>query len=142
MVIEIPFEAVVPIAGSVLALVGGLYGRTLAAENSMLKQQIDTLEQQQRMDMERINDGHESIWKEITCQRESLTQNKEAVIRLNSSIERLNEILPKLEQAMTGKVSTDMCNTIRRSCLDSRKEGGKMPGGMRHDDPPHTERLK
>ena len=63
-----------------------------------------------RNDMQRLEATHEAMWEELKTQREALTQNKEAVIRLVASIERLNEILPRLERTISDKIGRTECD--------------------------------
>lgn len=79
-----------------------LYTKAVNAENKTLKTELDSMASQHKVDIMRIDDSHKEIWEEMKQQRVSLNQNREAVIRLNASIERLNDILPRLEQVVMG----------------------------------------
>ena len=112
MTIDLDADWIVTTVVSLAAMVGGLYARTIQAENRTLRLELTNLKDSYKDDMQRIDNTHDDLWTEIKMQRESLAQNREAVIKLNSSIERLNEILPKLEAAVTGKVSRQDCATM------------------------------
>ena len=121
MMIELDQGTITTVAIALFGGIATLYSRNTAIENKMLKSEIDTLKTQHNNDIARIDNCHEDIWIEIKCQREALSQNKEAVIKLNASIERLNEILPGLERMISGKVSLEQCQANQSNCIDRRK---------------------
>lgn len=114
MLIDLQADWVVTGVISGVGLVVGLYSKAIKAENAVLKSTLDSMSKQYEVDMSRIQSTHEDIWQEIKCQRESLAQSREAIIMLTSSIERLNEILPRLEKVVSSKVSADQCDLHRR----------------------------
>lgn len=137
MMIDLSAEAVVTIVLALGGTIGTIYGRSIAAENQALKTELGSMKDQHTKDIARIDSGHDDIWNEIKDQRESLSQNREAVIRLNSSIERLNEILPKLEAAVSDKMSVKQCELVRQNYVDKRIHRNiPIPGGRRAQDPP------
>ena len=114
MVIDLQADWVVTGVISGVGLVVGLYSKAIKAENAVLRATLESMSKQYEVDMCRIQSTHEDIWQEIKSQRESLAQNREAIIMLTSSIERLNEILPRLERVVSNKVSTEQCEFHRR----------------------------
>ncbi len=114
MTIDLEADWIITTVVSLAAMVGGLYARTIQAENRTLRLELTNLRDSYKDDMQRIENTHGDLWTEIKMQRESLAQNREAIIKLNSSIERLNEILPKVEAAVTGKVSKHDCDSLMR----------------------------
>lgn len=122
MVVDLQADWVVTGVISGVGLVVGLYSKAIKAENAVLKSTLDSMSKQYEVDMNRIQSTHEDIWQEIKYQRESLAQSREAIIMLTSSIERLNEILPRLEKVVSSKVSADQCDLHRRQgALSNRK---------------------
>lgn len=105
-----------------IALAGGiatLHTRASAAEkkllieaNEALQENIQQLDRRHREDMKRMDGMFLEVWTEIKCQRESLTQNREATIKLLSSIERLNEILDKIELRLVETVTKTECKLM------------------------------
>lgn len=135
MVIDVDVNYIATAAVSVAAVIGGLYTRAIQAENRELRFEMSQLRMQYSTDMSRIDLTHDELWKELKLQRESLAQNREAIIKLNSSIDRLNEILPKLELAVDGHVSHAQCEFFREQCSDRRKHPAvSIPGGRRSGD--------
>jgi hypothetical protein len=106
---EITTESIIAVTFGVVSGAYALGLRALQAENRGLRAEIDTFKRQHDKDLERLDDNHCEIWTEIKAQRESLLHNREAVIKLNASIDRLNEILPNLEKLIGSKVSKDQC---------------------------------
>lgn len=122
MIVDLQADWVVTGVISGVGLVVGLYSKAIKAENAVLKSTLDSMSKQYEVDMNRIQSTHEDIWQEIKYQRESLAQSREAIIMLTSSIERLNEILPRLEKVVSNKVSADQCDLHRRQgALFNRK---------------------
>jgi hypothetical protein len=107
----------------ILAVGGGLaaqHSKTVKAENQALRdanlalsEEIDLLRQQHKEDVRRIEGVHVEIWMELKYQREALSQNRETTIKLISSIERLNEILDKLEIGLNDRVTRNECTLLR-----------------------------
>lgn len=135
MTIDLSSEGVITGVVSVLSLIFGLYGRSLQAKNDALQRQIDDFGEQHEKDVERLDDMNTKIWSEIRCQMEASTRNSEAIIKLLGSIDRLNEILTKMDNKLDSKMSSEMCSTIRQNYVNLRRENRPMPGGRRHDDP-------
>lgn len=111
-----------------IAFVGGiatLHTRASTAEkkllqdaNESLQAEIDKLEKKHRDDMKRLDGMFMDVWTEIKCQREALSQNREATIKLLGSIERLNEVLDKIELRLEEAVTKTECRLIRRDYTD------------------------
>jgi hypothetical protein len=99
-------------AAAVMGTMVTLYTRAVNAENQNLKTELELMKTQHKSDISRIEGAHDEIWQEIKLHRDSLAQNREAVIRLNSSIERLNDILPRLEQVVMGMTLHDPSVTL------------------------------
>lgn len=139
MIIDLTPDIAMPLLGTLAAAIGGLYGRALAAENKVLRQEIDNLRQQHTIDINRIDACHDDMWDEMKGQRESLSQNKEAIVKLNASIDRLNEILVRIDATTRDKVSNGQCELIRKNYIDLRRNRETpIPGGKRHDDLPEN----
>lgn len=146
MMIELDLSSVSALAIPLAGVFFGLYGRAIKAENDTLRQKVEALEKQHEIDIERIDDEHHSdvkrieqhhadIWNEIKCQREALAQNREAVLKLDASINRLNELLLRIEQTMNSKISKQDCELIRQNYLDRRRlPSVPQANGSRKDD--------
>jgi hypothetical protein len=127
MVVEVDINWATTIVLSGVGLMGTLYAKAVRAENRLL-----------RSDLQTVREDHDDIWTEIKTQREALSQNKEAIMRLNASIDRLNEILPKLDATIESKVSHEQCGYIRRDYVNLRSDGSSpRVGGRRTSDPRH-----
>lgn len=124
MVVDVDVNWVMTGVLAVAGAMGTLHTRAIKAENQNLKVELDLMGTQHCADMKRVDCAHEEIWQEIKFQRESLAQNREAVIRLTSSIERLNDILPRLEQVvMAREVHEVTSHTIyNRRATDRRPQ--------------------
>lgn len=109
---------VITLAGAMAAL----HTRAIKAENQNLKVELDLMNTQHKADMNRMDCAHEEIWQEIKFQRESLAQNREAVIRLTSSIERLNDILPRLEQVVMNMALQEQGINYGRRATDLKQD--------------------
>lgn len=129
MTIDLEFQSFFAIAGGIASVIVALYGRAVAAENQILKGKIDDLKEQHEQDIKRIDAMHGEdikridrengdIWSEIKCQREALRMNSEAIVKLNASIDRLNEILPRLEASVGEKISKGDCDLIRKAAAN------------------------
>lgn len=95
MIIDLPTEWVLTAITATVSVLAGLYTRAVNVKVEAIKS-----------DVKRIDD-------EVKVQRQSLTDNREAVIKLTSSVDRLNEILKSIESALTGRVSTQQCSFYR-----------------------------
>jgi hypothetical protein len=125
MVVDVDINWATTIVLSGVGLMGTLYARAVRAENRLL-----------RADLQTVRDDHDDIWTEIKTQREALSQNKEAIMKLHASIDRLNEILPKLDATIGSKVSHEQCGYIRRDYVNLRTEPSPpVTGGRRMTDP-------
>jgi hypothetical protein len=102
MSVDVDINWVVTAFITIVGALVTLYTRAVTAENRILKTELDNMSAQHKVDITRIDESHRDIWEEMRQQRISLNQNREAVIRLNASIERLNDILPRLEQVVMG----------------------------------------
>lgn len=131
MIVDVSMEVLATVALAGIGGISALHGRAVSAENKSLKTELNSLKENYTADIKRLHEGHEDIWQEIKVQRESLIQNREAVVKLNSSIERLNDILPRLEIAIGDKVSNSQCKLIRQNYVDRRQIA---PHGRREDD--------
>jgi hypothetical protein len=108
----------------VLAVGGGFaaqYSKAIKAENQSLRdanqslsEEIDTLRAQHKEDVRRIDGVHIEIWTELKCQRENQTQNREEMIKLTACIDRLNELMTKLDKKLDESVTRNECKLIRR----------------------------
>ena len=117
------------VATAFLTVVGAmvtLYTKAVNAENKTLKTVLDGMASQHKVDITRIDDSHKEIWEEMKQQRISLNQNREAVIRLNASIERLNDILPRLEQVVMG---------MGIACSGDPQQGRRKADSVLHPGP-------
>lgn len=151
MMIDLDVSTVSALAIPLAGVFFGLYGRAIKAENDALRQKVESMEKQHECDIERIDDEHQSdvkrieqhhadIWNEIKCQREALAQNKEAVLKLDASINRLNELLLRFENTMSAKISKTDCELIRQNYMDRRTNRNvPVSGGQRITDPIKTE---
>lgn len=129
----------------VLAVSGGFaaqHSKAVKAENQNLRdanqalsEEIETLRAQHREDVRRIDGVHIEIWTELKCQRETQAQNREEMIKLTSSIDRLNEIMIKLDKKLDESVTRNECNLIRRDYQNTLKSG------RRWNDPGHEETI-
>lgn len=131
MIVDVSMEVFATVAIAGIGGIAALHGRAVSAENKSLKTELESLKESYTADIKRIYESHDDIWQEIKVQRESLIQNREAVVKLTSSIERLNEILPRLEVAISDKVSESQCSLIRQNYVDRRQIA---PHGRREID--------
>ena len=117
----------------VLAIGGGFaaqHSKAVKAENQNLRdanlalsEEIDTLRAQHKEDVRRIDGVHIEIWTELKCQRENQTQNREEMIKLTSCIDRLNELMTKLDKKLDESVTHNECALIRRDYQNGTKGG-------------------
>lgn len=88
------------VLGSIIAAVSimvGLYTRAMNIRQDSLQESQKELELDQK-----------EIWMELKL-------NRESNIRLSGSIDRLNELLPRVEHVLDMKVSHEQCSLRRRS---------------------------
>lgn len=111
MLIDLDIPWVVTSVVSASWVLGGI-GVALYTKN--LQDSYNVLKKQHEEDVERLEDKHEGLEEELKCQREAIIQSRETAINLNNSINRLNDILAKLEQTTAGKVTQEQCAFHRR----------------------------
>jgi hypothetical protein len=107
-----------------IAIIGGvaaLHARASRAENAAIREANDSLEtsisnlsRQHSKDVARFEGMFMELWTEVKSQRDALTSNREATIKLTGSIERLNEILTKLEHQFEDTVRRGECKLLRK----------------------------
>ncbi len=117
----------------VLAVGGGFaaqHSRAIKAENQALKDanqvlsdEIDALRSQHKDDVRRIDGVHLEIWSELKCQREAMSLNREETIKLTACIEKLNELMAKIDKRLDEMVTRNECNLIRRDYQGNIKNG-------------------
>ena len=127
MVIDFGIDTISTVVVTACGLIAALHGRAISAENRTLKSKIDSLEAMHTNDIHRLDESNSAIWDEIKAQRDSLAQNREAVVRLTGTIDRLNEILTQLGQSMNGKVSSEQCKFNHSNQTERRKDYVNLP---------------
>jgi hypothetical protein len=129
----------------VLAVGGGFaaqHSKAIKAENQALRDanqvlsdEIDALRAQHKDDVRRIDGVHIEIWTELKCQRENQAQNREDTVRLTSCIDRLNEIMTKIDRRLDDTVSRNECNLLRRD-YNTGVNGGRRWTDVRSEEDP------
>lgn len=127
MIVDVSTDMMLPIVGSIVGAFWAAHIRTVSADNRTLRVEINSLRQKQNEDMGRMNAVHESIWDELKLQRDAISGLKEAVIRSNLATDRTNTLLTAIEQALDDKVSTNVCELMRKSCAN------RIRGDIRHE---------
>ena len=98
MQVDLDGDLAVTVGITILSALVTLYSRTMHADSKLLRAEVEALEEKVMGELSRNNASHEEMWTELKTHRDIIFQNKEAALKLTASIERLNEILPKIEQ--------------------------------------------
>lgn len=107
-------DVIVSTGIAILGGVAALHARASRAETAALREADETVSDSLKSLEKRVDGMFMEVWTELKCQRDALTSNREATIKLTGSIERLNEILIKMEHQFEDTVRRGECKLLRK----------------------------
>ena len=115
---EIPESIVFSSCSIIISVIAGLFANNIRLENKNIKVELDSHKHKYESDLKANLGSHTEMWHEIRENRKQSQDTHDAVIELNASVKRLNEILVDLKTIIVQKVSVEQCQLIRNTSRD------------------------